>query len=98
MELLTILLLGGILLGLEIWLHFRRIRTYNKLTTDIVNSLGPSIAKLDPDSRYILSLPETLTESEFEEAVGAMRSSLDLENSNIHIVIVHGNVTVVEFS
>ncbi len=98
MELLAILLLGGILLGLEIWLHVRRVRTYARLTTDIVGALGPTIAKLDPDSRYVLSLPETLTEEEFEDAVGAMRSSLDLENSNIHIVIVHGNVTMVEFS
>ncbi len=98
MELLAILLLGGTLLGLEIWLHVRRIRTYDRLTTDIVGSLGPSIAKLDPDSRYVLSLPETLTEKEFEEAVKAMRDSLDLENSNTHIVIVHGNVTMVEFS
>ncbi len=98
MELLTILLLGSILLGLEIWLHVRRVRTYARLTTDIVGALGPAIAKLDPDSRYILSLPETLTEGEFEDAVEAMRSSLDLENSNVHIVIVHGNVTMVEFS
>lgn len=98
MELLAILLLGSTLLGLEIWLHIRRVRTYRSITESIVNSLGPSIAKLDPDSRYILSLPETLTESEFAEAVKAMRDSLDLENSNTHIVIVHGNVTMVEFS
>ena len=98
MELLAILLLGGILLGLEIWLHFRRIRTYNNLTRKIVSSLGPSIATLDPDNRYILSLPESLSDQEFEAAVKAMRGSLDLENSNIHIVIVHGNVTMVEFA
>lgn len=98
MELLMILLLGTLLLGLEIWLHFRRIQTYNSLTKEIVNSLGPSIAKLSPDSRYILSLPESLSDQEFEEAVGAMRDNLSLENANTHIVIVHGNVTMVEFS
>ncbi len=98
MELFVILLISAVLLGLEIWLHFRRIRTYNDLTKEIVSSFGPIIATLSPDNRYILSLPESLTEGEFEEAVGAMRNSLDLDNSNIHIVIVHGNVTMVEFS
>lgn len=98
MELLAILLLGGILLGTEVWLHVRRQRVYAQLTSDIVSSLGPSIATLDPDNRYILSLPDSLTEGEFDAAVEAMRKSLGLENANIHIVIVHGNVTMVEFS
>ncbi len=98
MELLAILLVGTILLGLETYLHVRRVQTYARLTTDIVGALGPSIAKLDPDSRYILSLPETLTDEEFEESVEMMKKHLALENSNIHIVIVQGNVTMVEFS
>lgn len=98
MELFVILLVSVVLLYLEIWLHFRRIRTYNELTKEIVLALGPTIARLDPDSRYILSLPESLSVDEFEESVKTLRDSLGLENSNIHIVIVHGNVTMVEFS
>ncbi len=98
MELLAILLVGTLLLGLETYLHVRRVRTYARLTTDIVGALGPAIAKLDPECRYVLSLPGTLTDEEFEDAVEMMKKHLDLENSNIHIVIVQGNVTMVEFS
>ncbi len=98
MELLAILLFGTILLGLEIYLHVQRVRRYSEIVRDLARSFGPTIATLSPDNRYILSLPESLSDSEFESAVVAMRESLDLRNSNIHIVIVHGNVTMVEFA
>ncbi len=97
MELLAILLVGTLLLGLEIWLHFRRIQTYDYLTT-LAGSMGTAIATLDEGKRYIVSLPDTLSDSEFEDAVAVMGKSLDLKNSNIHLVIVQGNVTLVEFS
>ena len=98
MELLAILLFGTILLGLETYLHVRRVRRYGEIVRDLARSFGPTIATLSPDNRYILSLPESLSDSEFASAVVAMRESLDLRNSNIHIVIVHGNVTMVEFA
>lgn len=97
MELLAILLLGGILIGLEIFTHFRRRQVYKEIT-DLASSTIIAVARLEEGKRYILSLPETLSDSEFTEAVVVMKKSLDLENSNIHIVIVQGNVTLVEFS
>ena len=97
MELIIILLLGGILLGLEIFTHFRRHKAYKELT-DLAGSATIAIARLEKGNRYILSLPETLSDSEFTEAVVVMKKSLDLKNSTIHIVIVQGNVTVGEFT
>ncbi len=98
MELLAILLFGTTLLGLETYLYVRRVRKDSETVQEIVRAFGPTIATLSPGNRYILSLPDSLTEGEFATAVEAMRESLDLKNSNIHIVIVHGNVTMVEFS
>lgn len=97
MELLTILLLGTLLIGFEIFFHFRRVQTYKDLT-NLTDSVGIAVARLKEGKKYIISLSDTLSDEEFEDAVEVMRKSLDLENSNIHIVIVQGNVTLVEFS
>jgi hypothetical protein len=97
MELLAIILIGAILLGIETWLHFRRVQTYKNLT-DQAEAASIAIAQLEEGKKYIVSIPETLSDSEFEEAVAVMDRNLDLMGSNIHLVIVQGNVTLVEFS
>jgi len=98
MEWLAIVIVGFGLIGTELYLHIRRQQQLKGLIADLAGQIGPSLATLEPDKRYILALPSSLTDSEFAEAVDQMRRTLGLEDTVTHVVIVHGEINMVEFS
>jgi hypothetical protein len=53
---------------------------------------------LKPENRYIISFPFEISDEDFDEVVEKISNSLDLENSDTHVVIVQGQVTMIEFS
>ena len=63
---------------------------HQRLAEVIVNN----IIELKAGNRYIISFPFDVTE---EELTGII-TTLDLENSETHVVLVEGTVTVLEFS
>lgn len=57
-----------------------------------------TVKTLDPKKRYIIALPSTMSDSEFDEAFSVIEEHLGLTTSDTHIIIMHGDVTMVEFS
>ena len=97
MELSSIIITIGAL-GLALLLSLYVRKSVQQLQTYLLVSLSDRIKTLDPNKRYIISLPSTMSDTEFDEAFEVMKSHLDLESSNTHIVIMHGDVRMVEFS
>lgn len=97
MELSNILVTIGAL-GLALLLSLYIRKSVKQLQTYLLVSLSDRIKTLDPNKRYIISLPSSMSDTEFDEAFEVMKSHLDLESSNTHIVIMHGDVRMVEFS
>lgn len=73
-------------------------RSLVKLKSTIPEILAESIKTLEPGNRYIITLPASMTDKEFDEAFEIMNSHLDLQNSNTYVVIMHGDIRIVEFS
>jgi hypothetical protein len=69
-----------------------------KLKQAIPKTLAESIKTLTPGNRYIITLPSSMTEQEFNAAFDALNEHLDLTNSDTHVVIMHGDIRIVEFS
>jgi len=77
------------------------IYSYNivrKLKQSIPETLAESIKTLTPGNRYIITLPSSMTDQEFNDAFDALTKHLDLANSNTYVVIMHGDIKIVEFS
>lgn len=78
------------------------IFSVNKIKNDQTEQIGKAFArnmlKLNPNSRYILSFPFEISDEEFDEVVENITLALDLENSDTHVVIVQGKVTMIEFN
>jgi hypothetical protein len=68
-----------------------------KLKQVIPKTLAETI-KLVPGNRYIITLPSSMTEQEFNAAFDALNKHLDLTNSDTYVVIMHGDIRIVEFS
>ena len=64
----------------------------------IPETLAESIKTLIPGNRYIITLPSSMTEKEFDDAFKVLNDHLDLENSNTYVVVMHGDIKIVEFS
>lgn len=69
-----------------------------KLKQSIPKTLAESIKTLTPGNRYIITLPASMTSAEFDEAFDELNDHLDLANSNTYVVIMHGDIRIVEFS
>lgn len=74
---------------------YRRFRSVPHLLGQYA---AQTIKTLDPKKRYIISLPSSMSDSEFDEAFGVIEEHLDLTSSDTHIIIMHGDVSMVEFS
>ena len=98
MELNIVLAITLIVLGLTLSVGFYVRKSVQQLKTYLLVSLSDRIKTLDPNKRYIISLPSGMSDMEFDEAFEVMKSHLDLESSNTHIVIMHGDVRMIEFS
>lgn len=73
-------------------------RSLVRLKASIPKTLVESIKTLEPGNRYIITLPSSMTDAEFDAAFNALNNHLDLKNSNTHVVIMHGDIRIVEFS
>lgn len=73
-------------------------RSLVRLKTIIPETLAESIKVLEPGNRYIITLPASMTDNEFDEAFEIMNGHLDLQNANTYVVIMHGDIRIVEFS
>ncbi|HEC64221.1 MAG TPA: hypothetical protein ENI23_02900 [bacterium] len=60
----------------------------------LAKALVENMIKLVPGNRYLISFPFELTEEELSD----VKATLDLENSETHVILVDGTVRVVEFS
>lgn len=60
----------------------------------LAKALVENMIKLIPGNRYLISFPFELTEEELSN----VKATLDLENSETHVILVDGTVRVVEFS
>lgn len=86
----------GFVSGVLSYLNTQKLR--KSISNLVGEQLANSVKTLDPNKRYIVSLPGSMTEEEFDAAFGVMRDFLDLETSQTHIVIMHGDVKMIEFS
>ncbi len=77
---------------------FNNYRSLVKIKSSIPEILAEGIKTLEPGNRYILTLPSSMTDAEFDEAFDALNKHLDLQNSNTYVVIMHGDIKIVEFS
>ncbi len=99
METALAILFGVVILFGSAYLSWWFSRRATELHTEqLAEALAQNLLHLDPNNRYILSFPFDISDADFDELVEKMRQTLDLENSNTHIVIVQGKVTMVEFS
>ena len=73
-------------------------RSILKLKQSISDMLVESIKILEPGNRYIITLPASMTDDEFNDAFEVINSHLNLENSDTYVVIMHGDIRIVEFS
>lgn len=73
-------------------------RSLVRLKSSIPEILVESIKTLEPGNRYIITLPSSMTDAEFDAAFDALNDHLDLKNSNTYVVVLHGNIKIVEFS
>lgn len=73
-------------------------RSLVRLKASIPETLAEGIKTLESGNRYIITLPASMTDKEFDEAFEIMNSHLDLQNSNTYVVIMHGDIRIVEFS
>lgn len=82
-----------------IWL--REVKNADKIA-NMISMLSTNFAnrikELNPEKRYIISFPSNMTEDEFNEAFDILSNSLDLPSSQTHIVVMHGDISMVEFS
>lgn len=74
------------------------IRFRNTQTEKLGKAIANNLVVLKPGNRYILSFPFEIPDEKFDQIVSKISNSLDLENSNTHVVIVQGQVTMIEFS
>jgi hypothetical protein len=109
MDIATLLFLtifAGVILGTVYFLIERAknaqadlVERVQKIQTE---QLGIAIAKnlvqLKPENRYILSFPFDISDTEFDQLIESITATLDLENSNTHVVIVQGRVNMIEFN
>lgn len=75
--------------------NYKAIRRLKKLIPEI---LSESVKTLDPGNRYIITLPASMTDEEFDVAFKVLNDHLSLETSNTYVVIMHGDIKIVEFS
>jgi len=75
--------------------------TYRRFRS-VPHLLGQYAAKtvktLDPKKRYIIALPASMSDSDFDKAFGVIEEHLGLSTSETHIIIMHGDIAMVEFS
>jgi len=69
-----------------------------RLKQSIPETLAETIKTLTPGNRYIITLPSSMTDAEFDTAFDELNKHLDLANSNTYVVIMHGDIKIVEFS
>lgn len=74
---------------------YRRFRSVPHLLGQYASQ---TIKTLDPTKRYIISLPSSMSDSDFDEAFGVIEEHLGLQSSETHIIIMHGDISMVEFS
>jgi hypothetical protein len=102
MEISVILSIIGIALIVTLFVTAYNLMKIREVEHSVPQKLGKSLAdsikELNPDKRYIIALPSSMSEEDFDTAFAVLRSHLDLENSDTHIVIMHGNISMVEFS
>jgi hypothetical protein len=60
--------------------------------------LKTAIVALDPEKRYIITLPPEIEGDDFEDIAAIIKRHLELENSQTKIVLMEGSIQVVEFS
>lgn len=65
---------------------------------DFGKALAKNLVTLHPENRYILSFPFEISDEKFDRIIDQLKDTLDLENSNTHLVIVQGSVKMIEFS
>ena len=77
---------------------FNDYRLLVRLRASIPETLAEGIKTLEPGNRYIITLPSSMTSTEFDVAFDELNDHLDLKNSNTYVVIMHGDIKIVEFS
>ncbi len=75
--------------------NYRSVLKFKKSFPEI---LGENIKMLTPGNRYIITFPSSMTDQEFDDAFNALNDHLDLKNSNTYVVVMHGDIKIVEFS
>lgn len=96
MEILVIAILIGLAyLGTTTFI-LRKMREVH--TEELGKAIAQNLVQLKPENRYILSFPFDISDVDFDELVKGITLSLDLENSNTHIVVVQGRVNMIEFN
>jgi hypothetical protein len=104
--LLFLTIFAGVILGTVYFLIERAknaqadlVERVKKIQTE---QLGIAIAKnlvqLKPEHRYILSFPFDISDDDFDDLAKQITASLDLENSETHVVVVQGRVNMIEFN
>jgi len=73
----------------------KRVNAYNKI---FGQGMAERIKELDPKKKYIIALPASMSDTDFDTAFGVMRDHLELGDADTHIVIMHGDLSMVEFS
>ena len=66
------------------------------LADSIVDTLMDAVVELDPDKRYLVLVHEP-KEEEMKAFIRAMDEVLDLNNSNLRMVITDNPVRILEF-
>ena len=74
---------------------YRRFRDMPRLLGQYA---AQTVKTLDPTKRYIISLPSSMSDSDFDTAFSVIEEHLNLQNSETYIIIMHGDVSMVEFS
>jgi len=87
-----------IALGFGSILFYKQRKFEQEIMAVFGKAIALNIAELDPKKRYIISLPQEMSNEEIETAFKIMKDHLDLENSDTHVVLMQGNVRIVEFS
>ncbi len=100
--LMLIILFVGSALGIGSYFFKRTVSIQKQLFKEatelhyerLAKALVENMIKLTPGNRYLISFPFELTEEELSN----VKATLDLENSETHVILVDGIVRVVEFS